>query len=72
MSTYKWLRQNYEAKLCEQLRDAIDYGEMTEDEADPEFDQLIGELKADLEFDRLIEEWEAGYGDYVYDTRGDR
>ena len=59
MSTYKWLRQNYEAKICEQLRDAVDYGEMTEDEAD-------------LEFDRLIEEWEAGYGDEAYDARGDR
>lgn len=59
MSTYKWLRQNYEAKICEQLRDAVDYGEMTEDEAD-------------LEFDRLVEEWEAGYGDYMYDLRNDR
>lgn len=59
MSTYKWLRQNYEAKICEQLRDAVDYGEMTEDEAD-------------LEFDRLIEEWEAGYGDEAYDAKGDR
>lgn len=56
---YKWLRQKYEAKICEQLRDAVDYGEMTEDEAD-------------LEFNRLIEEWEAEYGDYIYDAKGDR
>lgn len=59
MSNYKWLRQNYEAKLCEELRDAVDYGEMSEDEAD-------------REFDKRVEEWEAEYGDCQYDSKGDR
>ena len=56
---YKWLRQSYEAKIAEQLRDAVDYGEMTEDEAN-------------LLFDRLVEEWEANYGDSMYDIINDR
>lgn len=56
---YKWLRQKYEAQIAEELRDAVDFGEMTEDEAD-------------LEFNKRVEEWEAGYGDYMYDLMNDR
>ena len=56
---YKWLHQNYEARIAEKLRDAVDYGEMTEDEAD-------------ILFDKLVKEWEDGYGDYMYDMIGDR
>ena len=56
---YKWLHQNYEARIAEKLRDAVDYDEMTEDEAD-------------ILFDKLVKEWEDGYGDYMYDMIGDR
>ena len=59
MSAYKWLRQNYEAKIAEKLRDAVDYGEITEDEAD-------------LLFDKLIQEWEDGYSDAIYDIKNNR
>lgn len=53
-----WLRQNYETKLANQLRDEVDYGIMTENEAD-------------LIFDKEMEKWEASYGDYLYDIKED-
>lgn len=59
MTAYKWLRQRYEAQLAEELRDKIDFENMSEDEAD-------------MIFDQKMEEWEAEYGDYMYDAKGDR
>ena len=56
---YNWLRQTYENRIVEELRDAVDWGEMTEDEADQKYDELM-------------EDWDAGYGDYMYDLKGDR
>lgn len=58
-TTYDWLRQMYEAKLANELRDKIDFEDMSEDEAD-------------VIFNEKIEEWEAEYGDYMYDAKGDR
>lgn len=56
---YNWLQRRYENHIVEELRDAVDWGKMTEDEAN-------------LLFDKLMEEWEAEYGDYMYDLKGDR
>ena len=52
MTVYKWLRQRYEAQLAEELRDKIDFENMSEDEAD-------------MIFDQKMEEWEVEYGDYM-------
>ena len=56
---YDWLRQRYETKLTNELGDKIDFEDISEDEAD-------------VIFNEKIEEWEAGYGDYMYDAKGDR
>ena len=56
---YDWLRQRYENQLLIELRDKIAYENMDESEADAIFNQKM-------------EEWEAEYGDYMYDAKGDR
>ena len=56
---YKWMRQQYIWKIESQLQDAIDNDEIDEDDA-----TAIAE--------KLVEDWEAGYGDYMYDMMGDR
>lgn len=58
-TSYNWMRQRYETQLANELRDKIDFEDMSEDEADRIFDEKM-------------EEWEAGYGDYMYDLMGDR
>lgn len=56
---YDWLRQKYENQLLIELRDKITYGNMDESEAD-------------IVFNQKMKEWEAEYGDYTYDAKGDR
>ncbi len=56
---YNWEKHRYEKDLYEELEDAIYAGELTEGEANLIF------------IERMLE-WEAGYGDYLYDIRGDR
>ena len=56
---FEWLGQNYSERIKSHLQDAIDYGDMTEMEA-----QLIYEV--------MMQKWMDGYGDYCYDVKGDR
>lgn len=56
---YDWLRQRYENQLINELQNKIDFENMNE-------------VEADIVFNQKMEEWEAGYGDYTYDAKGDR
>ena len=56
---YNWLRQRYIDKITEELREAIDNDEIDENDA-----AAIAE--------HLIEDWEARYGDEMYDLKNDR
>ena len=56
---YNWLRQNYIERINKHLQNAIDDGEMTEEEAS-------------IVFNNMITEWENSYGEYMYDMKGDR
>lgn len=56
---YNRLRQEYIWKIESKLQDAIDNDEIDEGDA-----AAIAE--------KLIQDWEAGYGDYVYDLKNDR
>lgn len=56
---YDWLRQRYENQLINELQNKIDFENMNEGEAD-------------IVFNQKMEEWEAEYGDYTYDAKGDR
>lgn len=56
---FEWLGKNYSERIKSHLQDAIDYGDMTEMEA-----QLI--------YETMMQKWMDGYGDYSYDAKGDR
>lgn len=56
---YKWMRQTYIAKLQKELEEAIE-------------DEKITEEEAETIFNRELDAWNDGYGDYMYDLKGDR
>lgn len=35
-------------------------------------DEDIEGYEADIIYNRMMQEWEDGYGDYLYDAKGDR
>ena len=56
---YNWLKQKYETEVREELDYKLDFGEITEEEAD-------------IIFRKKMEEWRGGYGDALYDLKGNR
>lgn len=59
MSTYDWLRRRYMTQLEEEIEEMIE-----NDNVDPD---TAGDY-----YTEKLEEWDAGYGDYMYDMIGDR
>ena len=56
---YKQMRQTYITKLKIWLEESVEDG-------------IITEEQADIIFKRTLQDWECGYGDYMYDSIGDR
>ena len=56
---YNWLKQKYKTEVREELDYKLDFGEITEEEADNIFR-------------KKMEEWNDGYGDYMYDIKRNR
>ena len=55
---YNWLRSNYIDQISANLEEKVEYGELTP-------------LEAEFIFQDMMEDWDAGYGDAMYDIRGD-
>ena len=56
---YNWLRRKYIAQLETEIEDMIE-----NENIDPDV--------AENYFIEKLQEWEDGYGDYMYDLKGDR
>ena len=56
---YNWLRRRYIAQLEVEIEDMIE-----NENIDPDI--------AENYFIEKLQEWEDGYGDYMYDLKGDR
>lgn len=56
---YNWLRSNYIDQISADLEEKVEQEELTS-------------LEAEFIFQDMMEDWEAGYGDTMYDAKGDR